>query len=41
MHDKLITALAAISDEEVKFVVNTHLLGDHTAGNAAFPSRAQ
>jgi glyoxylase-like metal-dependent hydrolase (beta-lactamase superfamily II) len=36
MHEKLLAALQAISDEKVKYVVNTHLHGDHTAGNTAF-----
>jgi cyclase len=36
MHDKLFAALQAVSDERVKYIVNTHLHGDHTAGNTAF-----
>ncbi len=36
MHDKLLAALQAISNERVKYIVNTHLHGDHTAGNTAF-----
>ena len=36
MHDKLFAALQAISEQRVKYVVNTHLHGDHTAGNTAF-----
>jgi glyoxylase-like metal-dependent hydrolase (beta-lactamase superfamily II) len=32
---KLRTALAALSKKPVRFVVNTHMHGDHTGGNAA------
>ena len=32
---KLRTALAALSKKPVRFVLNTHLHGDHTGGNAA------
>jgi cyclase len=35
MHQKIIAAIARISPQPVRFVVNTHLHGDHTAGNAA------
>jgi glyoxylase-like metal-dependent hydrolase (beta-lactamase superfamily II) len=35
MHDKIMAALAKISDKPVKYLVNTHLHGDHTAGNEA------
>jgi glyoxylase-like metal-dependent hydrolase (beta-lactamase superfamily II) len=36
MHDKLKEAIARISPQPIKFLVNTHLHGDHTGGNAAF-----
>jgi glyoxylase-like metal-dependent hydrolase (beta-lactamase superfamily II) len=36
MHDKLKAAIAAISPQPVKFLINTHLHGDHTGGNAGF-----
>jgi cyclase len=35
MHDKIMAALAKISDRPIRYVVNTHVHGDHTAGNAA------
>jgi cyclase len=35
MHRKIMDALAAISNQPVRFLVNTHLHGDHTAGNEA------
>ena len=35
MHQKIIDAIAKISPQPVRYVVNTHLHGDHTAGNAA------
>src|SRR6202789_2455634 len=37
MHDKIMAALAKISDKPVRYVVNTHVHGDHTAGNEARP----
>ncbi len=36
MHDKLKEAIAKISPQPIKFLVNTHLHGDHTGGNVAF-----
>ena len=35
MHDKIMTALAKLGSGPVRYVVNTHLHGDHTQGNAA------
>ncbi len=35
MHDKIMAELAKISDKPVRYVVNTHVHRDHTAGNAA------
>lgn len=35
MHQKIMDTLAAISNQPVRFLVNTHLHGDHTAGNEA------
>src|SRR6185295_8325984 len=39
MHQKIMDALARISRQPVRFVVNTHLHGDHTAGNEAMAKR--
>src|SRR5438046_8251071 len=35
MHQKIMDALAAIGPQPIRYVVNTHLHGDHTAGNEA------
>jgi cyclase len=35
MHQKIMDALAKISTQPIRYVVNTHLHGDHTAGNTA------
>ena len=35
MHQKIMDALAKISSQPIRYVVNTHLHGDHTAGNEA------
>ena len=35
MHQKIIDALARIGPQPVRYLVNTHLYGDHTAGNEA------
>ncbi|MEI9805322.1 MAG: MBL fold metallo-hydrolase [Pseudolabrys sp.] len=36
MHDKLKAAIATLSPQPIKFLVNTHHHGDHTGGNAQF-----
>jgi glyoxylase-like metal-dependent hydrolase (beta-lactamase superfamily II) len=36
LHDKIKAAIAQLSDKPVKYVVNTHLHGDHTGGNQPF-----
>jgi len=35
MHQKIVDAVKALSPQPIRYVVNTHLHGDHTAGNAA------
>jgi cyclase len=36
LHDKIKAAVAALSKEPIRFLVNTHYHGDHTGGNEAF-----
>jgi glyoxylase-like metal-dependent hydrolase (beta-lactamase superfamily II) len=36
LHDKIKTAIAAISPLPIKYLVNTHFHGDHTGGNGPF-----
>jgi cyclase len=35
MHQKIVDALRTISNQPIRFLVNTHLHGDHTGGNEA------
>ena len=35
MHQKIMDALGKISNQPIRYIVNTHLHGDHTAGNEA------
>jgi cyclase len=36
LHDKIKAAVAAVSKEPIRFLVNTHFHGDHTGGNESF-----
>lgn len=36
LSEKIMAAIGAVSDQPVKFVLNTHWHGDHTGGNEAF-----
>lgn len=36
LSDKLAAAIKAISDQPIRYLVNTHIHGDHTGGNANF-----
>ncbi|MEL7487139.1 MAG: MBL fold metallo-hydrolase, partial [Pseudomonadota bacterium] len=36
LSEKIAAAIAAVSDNDVVFVLNTHFHGDHTGGNEAF-----
>src|SRR5438445_11612218 len=36
LHDKIKAAIAAISNQPIKYLINTHYHGDHTGGNEAF-----
>ena len=35
MHEKIVAAVKKLSPLPIRYVVNTHLHGDHTAGNPA------
>jgi cyclase len=36
LHDKIKAAIATLSREPIKYLINTHFHGDHTGGNAPF-----
>ncbi|MDB5566798.1 MAG: fold metallo-hydrolase, partial [Tardiphaga sp.] len=36
LHDKIKAAIAAVSQQPVKYLINTHFHGDHTGGNEPF-----
>ena len=36
LSDKIMAAIADLTDDDVRFLVNTHYHGDHTGGNEAF-----
>ena len=36
LHDKIKAAISAISNQPIKYLINTHFHGDHTGGNAPF-----
>jgi glyoxylase-like metal-dependent hydrolase (beta-lactamase superfamily II) len=36
LHDKIKAAISTISNEPIKYLINTHYHGDHTGGNEAF-----
>jgi glyoxylase-like metal-dependent hydrolase (beta-lactamase superfamily II) len=36
MHDKIRAAIATLSNEPIKYLINTHYHGDHTGGNELF-----
>ena len=36
LHDKIKTAIAALSNLPIKYLINTHYHGDHTGGNEPF-----
>src|ERR1700730_16750947 len=36
LHDKIKDAITLVSNQPVKYLINTHFHGDHTGGNAPF-----
>src|SRR6202051_3112512 len=36
LHDKIKAAIATVSNQPIKYLVNTHFHGDHTGGNEPF-----
>jgi cyclase len=36
LHDKIKAAISAVSNEPIKYLINTHFHGDHTGGNEPF-----
>jgi cyclase len=36
LHDKIKAAIAALSSQPIKYLINTHFHGDHTGGNELF-----
>lgn len=36
LHDKIKAAVAAVSNQPIKYLINTHFHGDHTGGNEPF-----
>jgi cyclase len=36
LHDKIKAAIAALSNQPIKYLINTHFHGDHTGGNEPF-----
>src|SRR3984957_13211020 len=36
LHDKIKTAIAAVSNQPIKYLINTHFHGDHVGGNEPF-----
>jgi cyclase len=36
LHDKIKAAIAAVSNQPIKYLIDTHFHGDHTGGNEAF-----
>jgi cyclase len=36
LHDKIKAAISTISNQTIKYLINTHFHGDHTGGNAPF-----
>src|SRR5258708_19781191 len=36
LHDKIKAAIAAVSNQPIKYLIDTHFHGDHTGGNEPF-----